>query len=52
MNYDRGIWYDDITNRPLSDSGGFIPLALLVYPCRFFEELNNCKFAPFLQKML
>ena len=51
MNYDRGIWCDDMTNRPLSVSGGFIPLALLVYPCRFFEELNNCKFAPFLQKM-
>ena len=51
MNYNRGILCDDITDRPLSDSGGFIPLAVLVYPCRFFEELNNCKFAPFLQKM-
>ena len=52
MSYYREILYDDRTDRPLSDRGSFTPLAVLVHPCRFFEELNNCKFAPFFQKML
>ena len=52
MSKNREISYGDRTDRPWSDRGCFIPLAVLVYPCRFFEELNDCIFSPFLQKML